>query len=282
MAKRFSPTARRRRLAAELRRRREVAGFTLERAASHIDSSHSRLSRIETAQTGIRPPDLRALLDLYQVPADEQAVLVNLAREARQRGWWHGYGKAVPEWFEVYVGLESEAAGLGVYESQFVHGLFQTEEYARAVYQAAVIPLLPDEVDRRVRLRMERQTLVTEQGMFMRAVLDEAVLRRAIGGRDVLRGQLRRLLDVAELPNVSLQVLPFGAGACVLGSFTIMDFPDPADPAVIYVENQTGALYLEQPDEVRDYTLKYDYLRAAARNPVESTQFIADLAKELT
>jgi transcriptional regulator with XRE-family HTH domain len=263
-----------------MRRYREAAGLTLEQAAKHIDSSHSRLSRIETSRSGIRPPDLRSLLDLYQVPAAAQTVLVTLAREARQRGWWHGYGDAVPEWFEVYVGLESEATGLAVYESQFVHGLLQTEEYARAVYRAAVTPLAQEEVDRRVRLRMERQTLVTEQGMLMRAVLDEAVLRRAIGGPEVLRGQLRRLREIAELPNVSLQVLPFDAGACVLSSFTMLDFPDPTDQAVIFIESQTGALYLEKPSEVRDYTLKFDYLRAAARDPAQSARLLADLVKE--
>jgi transcriptional regulator with XRE-family HTH domain len=265
-----------------MRRYREAAGFTMEQAAKHIDSSHSRLSRIETSQSGIRPPDLRALLDLYQVPPDAQTVLVTLSREARQRGWWHGYGDAVPEWFEVYVGLESEAAGLAVYESQFVHGLFQTEEYARAVYLAEVTAVASEEIDRRVRLRMERQTLVTEQGLRMRAVLDEAVLRRLIGSRDVLRGQLRRLLEIAELPNVSLQVLPFEAGGCVLGPFTMLDFPDPADQAVIFIECQTGALYLEKPSEVRDYTLKFDYLRAAALDPAQSARLIAGLVKEKT
>jgi transcriptional regulator with XRE-family HTH domain len=282
MAQRFSPTVRRRRLGAEMRRYREAADLTLEVAAAHIDSSHSRLSRIETAQIGIRPPDLRALLDLYGVPAEKQAALVTLCREARQRGWWHGYGDAIPEWFETYVGLESEAAGLGVYESQFVHGLFQTEEYARAVLAPAIVPHSPDELDRRVRLRMERQSLVTEQGMLIRAVLDEAVLRREIGGPEVLRGQLERLRELAELPNVSLQVLPFSAGARVLGPFTIVDFPDPSDQAVIFLEMHTGALYLENPQDIRDYTLKFDSLRAAACDPVSSARMIADLIKERT
>lgn len=282
MGKRFSPTVRRRRLASEMRRLREAAGLTLERAARHIDSSHSRLSRIETGQSGIRPPDLKVLLDVYQVPTDVQAALVTLAREARQRGWWRGYGDAVPDWFEVYVGLESEAAGLAVYESQFVHGLFQTEAYARAVYRAAVNPLAADEIDRRVRLRLDRQLLVTEQGLRVRAVLDEAVLRRAIGGSGVLRDQLSRLLEIAELPNVSLQVLPFSAGACVLGPFTIIDFADPADDAVIFVENQAGGIYLEKPTEVRDCTLKFDYLRVEACDTKVSVKVIKDLVKEMS
>lgn len=282
MSRRFSPTVRRRRLASELRRLRETAGLTLEQAARHIDSSHSRLSRIETGQSGIRPPDLKALLDAYQVPAEAQVALVALAREARQRGWWRGYGDAVPDWFEVYVGLESEAAGLAVYESQFVHGLFQTEAYARAVYRTAVNPLAADEVDRRVRLRMDRQLLVTEQGLRLRAVLDEAVLRRAIGGSSVLRDQLSRLLEIAELPNVSLQVLPFSAGACVLGPFTIIDFADPADDAVIFVENQAGGIYLEKPSEVRDCTLKFDYLRAEACDTKLSIKMIKELVKEMS
>ncbi|TDB75433.1 XRE family transcriptional regulator [Micromonospora sp. KC723] len=279
---RFSPTVRRRRLASELRRYREAAGLTLEQAARHIDSSHSRLSRIETGQSGIRAPDLKTLLEVYQVPPDEQAAMVTLARESRQRGWWRGYGDAVPDWFEVYVGLESEAAGLAVYESQFVHGLFQTEAYARAVYRAAVNPLAPDEIDRRVRLRMDRQHLVTEQGLRIRAVLDEAVLRRAIGGPEVLRDQLRRLLEIADLPNVSLQVLPFSAGACVLGPFTIIDFPGVADQSVIFVENQAGGIYLEKPNEVRDCTLKFDYLRAEACDTKVSATMIAGLVKEIS
>lgn len=282
MTKRFSPTVRRRRLASEMRRYREAAGLTLEQAARHLDSSHSRLSRIETSQVGIRPPDLRVLLELYEVPPDAREVMITLCRESRQRGWWHGYGNAVPEWFQFYVGLESEAAGLAIYESQFIHGLLQTEQYARAVLQAAVNPLPPDELERKVQLRMDRQTLLTDNGLRMRVVLDEAVLRRPIGGPATLRNQLQHLLEVTDLPNVSLQVLPLAAGASVLNSFTIIDFPDPADQAVIFVESLTGALYLEKPEEIRDYTLKFDYLRAEARDPAQSTQTIAELVKELT
>jgi len=282
VTQKFSPTVRRRRLGAELRRLRERAGLTLEQAARHIDSSHSRLSRIETAQLGIKAPDLRALLDLYQVVPEEREKLVALAREARQRGWWHVYRDTVPEWFEVYVGLESEAAGLGIYESQFVHGLLQTEEYARAMYRAGVPPLPEEEVEKHIRLRMERQALVVEQALRLRVVLDEAVVRRAIGGKKVLIGQLQHLLQVADLPNVSLQVLPFEAGAVVLSPFTILDFPDPEDHSVIYIEHQAGASYAERPAEVRYCSLIFDSLRAAAWSPAQSAQFIADLVKEMT
>lgn len=282
VTKKFSPTVRRRRLGAEMRRHREAAGFTLEQAAKHVDSSHSRLSRIETAQLGIRPPDLRALLELYKVAPEEREKLVALAREARQRGWWHVYRDTVPEWFEVYMGLESEAAGLGIYDSQFVVGLLQTEEYARALYKAAIPPRSESDIAGHIKLRMERQTLVTEQVLRLRVVLDESVVRRTIGGREVLLGQLRRLLEVAELPNVSLQILPFDAGAVVLSPFTILDFPDPEDPSVIYIEHQAGASYAERPAEVRNCSLIFDSLRAAAWSPAQSAQFIADLVREMT
>lgn len=280
-----SPTVQRRRLGIELRRLREVAGMTIEDAARRLECSLSKISRMETGRVPMRGRDVRDLLELYGVTdAAEQEALVALAHESRKPGWWHSYNDVLPSWFEVRVGLEADAASIRTYQSQLVEGLLQTEEYAHAVIRAAHPNAPADEVERRVALRTARQALLTKDTPpKLWAILDEAVLRRPVGGAQVMRGQLQRLVEATELPNVTLQVLPYSAGAhASMGSaFTILRFPESADLDVIYVEELTSSLYMEKPDDVETYTLAFDHLRATAHSPAESPALIARVAKEL-
>lgn len=280
MTQRRSPTIRRRRLGAELRRRREAAGITIDVVAERLHCSASKISRIETGHTSATPRDVRDLLEIYGVrgaPADE---LVEISREARQKGWWHPYSTVLTG---AYVGLEAAARSVRAYEQQVVPGLLQTAEYAHAMIRAARPDISADEVDRRVRVRLGRQSLLTQDDpLDLWVVLDEAVLSRPVGGDTVMRAQLRRLVEAADLPNVTLQVLPFdvGAHAGMDGTFTILDFPEAGDPDVVYAENATGGLFLEKHEELRKYIFIFDHIRAGALRPEESVALLAKLAKE--
>ncbi|MEH1124661.1 helix-turn-helix domain-containing protein [Micromonospora sp. CPCC 206061] len=280
MTERRSPTIRRRRLGAELRRRREAAGVTIETVAERLECSASKISRIETGHTSATPRDVRDMLGIYGVSLDESDELVQIAREARQKGWWHPYSTVLTG---AYVGLEQAANSVRAYEQQVVPGLLQTEEYAKAMIRAARPDITADEVERRVRVRLNRQSLLTQDDPIdLWVVLDEAVLSRPVGGDAVMRAQLSRLVEAAELPNVTLQVLPFEAGAHagMDGTFAILDFPEAGDPDVVYAENATGGLFLEKSEELRKYVFIFDHIRAAALRPEESAAVIAKLAKE--
>ncbi|GAB7041383.1 MULTISPECIES: helix-turn-helix domain-containing protein [Catenuloplanes] len=280
MTQRRSPTVRRRRLGAELRKHREEAGVTIEAVADRLHCSTSKVSRIETGHTSATPRDVRAMLDIYGIDGDESAELVQISREARQKGWWHPYSTVLTG---AYVGLEAEANSVRAYEQQVVPGLLQTEEYARAMIRSARPDISADEVERRVRVRMERQSLLMQDDPIdLWMVLDEAVVSRPVGGDAVMRAQIHHLVVTAELPNVTLQVLPFSAGAHagMDGTFTILDFPEPTDTDVVYAENATGGLFLEKADELRKYVFIFDHIRAAALRPEESVSLLADLAKE--
>ncbi|GAB7049343.1 helix-turn-helix domain-containing protein [Catenuloplanes indicus] len=280
MTQRRSPTVRRRRLGAELRKHREEAGVTIEAVADRLRCSTSKVSRIETGHTSATPRDVRAMLDIYGIDGDESAELVQISREARQKGWWHPYSTVLTG---AYVGLEAEANSVRAYEQQVVPGLLQTEEYARAMIRSARPDISADEVERRVRVRMERQSLLMQDDPIdLWMVLDEAVVSRPVGGDAVMRAQIHHLVVTAELPNVTLQVLPFAAGAHagMDGTFTILDFPEPTDTDVVYAENATGGLFLEKADELRKYVFIFDHIRAAALRPEESVSLLADLAKE--
>ena len=280
MTQRRSPTVRRRRLGAELRKHREEAGVTIEVVAERLHCSTSKVSRIETGHTSATPRDVRAMLDIYGIDGDESSELVQISREARQKGWWHPYSTVLTG---AYVGLEAEANSVRAYEQQVVPGLLQTEEYARAMIRSARPDISTDEVERRVRVRMERQSLLMQDDPIdLWMVLDEAVLSRPVGGDAVMRAQLHHLVVTAELPNVTLQVLPFlaGAHAGMDGTFTILDFPEPTDTDVVYAENATGGLFLEKADELRKYVFIFDHIRAAALRPEESVSLLAELAKE--
>jgi transcriptional regulator with XRE-family HTH domain len=286
MPARSSPTVKRRRLAAELRDRRERAGLTIDEVAERLEWSTAKISRIENARVSVLPRDVKFLLSVYGVSESDEAwdVLLTLARESRQKGWWQQYGEAVPDWFEVFVGLEAEAATIWGYDAEFVPGILQTEEYARAVHRAQLINASDAEIDRLVRVRIARQELLTSyDAPQLWLILNEAVIRRKVGSRVVMENQLKRLLEAAELPNLTLQVVPFSAGAhpAMDGSFTLLGFPEPADPQIVYIEYHTGALYLEKTAEVQRYRLMFDHLRASAQSVDDSRALMARVAGEL-
>ena len=277
---RRSPTIRRRRLGAELRRHRDAAGVTIDVVADRLGCSASKVSRIETGHTSATPRDVKDMLDIYGVQGSESEELVQIAREARQKGWWHPYSTVLTG---AYVGLEAAARSVRAYEQQVVPGLLQTEQYAAAMICAARPDISVDETEQRVRVRMERQSLlIQDDPIDLWVVLDEAVVSRPVGGDEVMRDQLRRLAQAAELPNVTLQILPFevGAHAGMDGTFAILDFPEVEDPAVVFAENATGGLFLEKSDELHRYAFIFDHIRSTALTPEESTKLITMLAEE--
>jgi transcriptional regulator with XRE-family HTH domain len=283
MAASPSPTVRRKRLGIELRRLREQADLTCEEVGHRLDCSGTRISRIETGRISIRPGDVRELLEIYGITGAGADLLVQLAREARQKGWWHTYGRALPTWFEAYVGLEAAAVRFRDFQSMVIPGLLQTEDYARAVLRAAPYPGTADDIDRQVALRMERQSILDQPSPpDLWLVLTESVVRVQVRGPVVMRSQLRRLIDVAERPSVTLQVLPVTIAAQVqpISPFTILEFPDAADPTVVYLEHLTGSLFLEAEEEIRRYTVVFDHLRAEALGKAASIDLIAGAAAE--
>ena len=280
MARR-SPTVRERRLARALRHLRDEAGLTIEEVAKKLEMSASTVSRMETAQVGVRPRDLRFLLELYEVSEVEREQLLQIARERRQQRWWQEYAD-VPS--IALAGLEADASTIWQYSTQLVPGLLQTEPYARAVLEAIRLDAKADDIDRRLELRMHRQALLTsEHAPEYWVVLDEAVARRQVGGPVVMAEQLGQLIEMAKRPNVTLQVLPFPSGehAGMDGEFTILRYPDPADPIVVFIENTGSDLYLEASEVTRRYSKIFDHLRAAAQNPGESIRTLGDIQSQL-
>jgi transcriptional regulator with XRE-family HTH domain len=277
---RSSPTVRRRRLGIELRSLREQAGLTIEQVAKGLECSDSKISRIENAQVSVTPRDVRDMLDLYGVQGSQLDALVQLARDARQKGWWHSFGDRLST---SVIGLEAAAASIRIYEGQLVPGLLQSMEYAQSVLRATKPWLGSADLEHLVRLRMARQRLLTgDDPPALWLVLDEAVLHRTVGGRQVMSDQMQNLLQACQSPNITIQVLPFNTGehAGMSGSFTIFGFPEPADSDIVYLDNQTSDLYVETAAELEQYGLLFDYLRAAALPPQSSTDLIAELAKE--
>ena len=273
-----SPTVRRKRLGTELRRLREQACLTCEGVGQRLDCSGTRISRIETGRISVRPGDARELLEVYGVTGDRADALVELAREARRKGWWHRFGPVMPSWLEPYLGLEAEAARLRDFQSMVLPGLVQTEDYTRAILRAAPDAGSAGDIEQQVALRMERQAVLDGAAPpELRLVLSEGALRVQVGGPDVMRAQLRKLAEVAGHGQVTLQVLPASAAAHVqaVSPFTILDFADPADPPVVYTEHLTGSLVLDNPGEVRAYTAVFERLRAEALAPGPSLDLIA-------
>ena len=278
-----SPTVRRRRLAARLRELRENANLTIDDVGDKLECSASKISRIETGHVGVTPRDVRDMLEVYGVDDDEREALVQLAREARKKGWWHAYNEVFTGSF---VGLESDASFLHTHQALLVPGLLQTEAYTRAVIRAIRPDSAEDDVELRVRARINRQKLITEESNPPEywAVLDEAVLHRVVGGPEAMREQLKKLVELASLPHVTLQVVPFSAGshAGMEGPFLILGFPEQADPDVVYVENTTSGVYLEQQEDVHRYTLMFDHLRAAALKPDDTVEMVDRTADRLS
>jgi transcriptional regulator with XRE-family HTH domain len=277
------PTVRRRRLGSELRRLRESHSIKLEEVADRLGLAPSTLSRIETGKAPTRIGYLKALLELYGVydPGQRQAML-EMARDGHRRGWWAVWDGVLPTGFGVWVGLEAEAASLRVYEAQVVHGLLQTEDYARAVMSTVRRRQSAEEIERLVRLRMQRQDVLHRpQPLDLWLILDEAVLRRMAGPSRVMREQLEYLYEACQWTNVTVQVLGFGSGMhpALGGSFAIIEFPERLDPDVVYTEGVTGQAYIEERDrEVRARSEAFDFLRASALPPAESARLIRSIS----
>ncbi|KIQ63334.1 XRE family transcriptional regulator [Kitasatospora griseola] len=282
MSASVNPTVRRRRLGAELRRLRELRGMTAEEVAGRLMVSQSKISRLENGRRSISQRDVRDLCDVYQVE-DERVRngLMEMAKESRQRGWWHEFGD-IP--YSVYIGLEAEASSIRAYESSFVPGLLQTPEYAEAVVTGTQPDTDPAAIRRRVEVRLKRQHRIHGEDQIgsLWVVVDEAVLRRQVGGPQVMAAQLYQLVKLGERPNINLQVIPFSHGAHpgMTGTFSLMEFPESADSTVVYFEGVTSDLYLEKEADVRRYTNLYDHLRAAALSVTESRSMITQLAEE--
>jgi transcriptional regulator with XRE-family HTH domain len=278
--RRGSPTLRRRQLGIQLRRLREAAGVTIDQVAERLGFSASKVSRIESAKTGVATRDVLGFAKVYGVPAEQVEALVQMSREAKQKGWWQLYGAVLTTG---YVGLEAAADAIHAYEALVVPGLLQTEDYARATIRAARPDIDKAEVEKRVRIRIARQSLLTQDDpLDLWVILDEAVLHRPVGGPDVMRRQLDHLVMVSDLPNVALQVLPFAAGghAGMDGSFAMLLYREPTDPNLVFAANAAGGLFLEKDDELQRYALIFDLMQSLARPTDESIAMIAALAKE--
>ncbi|MFI5794049.1 helix-turn-helix domain-containing protein [Streptomyces sp. NPDC051677] len=282
MASNVNPTVRRRRLGQELRRLRELKGMTAEEVAERLLVSQSKISRLENGRRSISQRDVRDLCGVYEVE-DQRMVdsLMEMAKDSRQQGWWHAFGD-VP--YSVYIGLETDAASLRVYDPQVVPGLLQTRQYAEALISGALPETAHTEVEKRVQVRMRRQERVSsgENPLRLWSVMDESALRRVVGSRELMREQLEHLVEQSQLPHVTVQVIPFEMGAHpgLNGQYAILEFPDTADSSVVYIEGVTSDLYLEKPNDVQKYSVMYEHLRAQALNVDQSRQFIADIAKK--
>ncbi|MEV6806220.1 helix-turn-helix transcriptional regulator [Streptomyces sp. NPDC017248] len=281
MASNVNPTVRRRRLGQELRRLRELKGMTAEEVAERLLVSQSKISRLENGRRSISQRDVRDLCGVYEVE-DQRIVdsLMEMARDSRQQGWWHTFGD-IP--YSVYIGLETDAESLRVYEPQLVTGLLQTRSYAEALVRGALPETSTEEIDKRVKVRMRRQERVTADHNPLRlwVVLDEAALRRVVGSRLIMREQLEHLIEMSQLPHVTVQVLPFEVGAHpgLNGQYAILEFSDAADSSVVYLEGVTSDLYLEKAQDVQKYAVMYEHLRAQSLNVEASRHFIAEAAK---
>jgi transcriptional regulator with XRE-family HTH domain len=263
---------------------RETSGVSVADAAEAIRATHSKISRLERGRSSAKQRDVADLLTLYGVTDEAQREqLLELARQAGAPGWWQQYNDILPRWFELYLGLEKAASVLRIYELQFVHGLLQTEEYARSVVMIRYARDPAEEIERRVSVRMRRQQLLTQPGAPEAwVVLDEAVLRRSPAEPKVMRGQIEHLLQVSELPNVTLQIVPFGVGAHAAagGPFTILRFPEPDLPDLVYLEQLNSAVYLDHPDDVTDYMTVMNRLAIQAETDAASRDVLRAILKE--
>ncbi|MEV5824349.1 helix-turn-helix transcriptional regulator [Spirillospora sp. NPDC052242] len=277
-------TVRRILLGSQLRRLREAKGVTRQDAGYVIRASESKISRLELGRVSFKERDVDDLLSLYGVTAkSERDALLQLAREANTPGWWHRYNDVLPGWFQTYVGLEESAALIRTYELQFVPGLLQSEGYARAVIRLGNAGASEQEIDQRVELRLQRQERLTgPDAPRLWAVLDEGALRRPIGGPEVMRGQFEHLIEMSKLPNVTIQIMPFrfGGHAAEGGAFSILRFPEQDLPDVVYVENLTGAMYLDKRDDVDTYLQAMERLCVDSATPERTVELLGDLLRE--
>ena len=279
------PTVRRLQLGARLRSLRLAKGVTRDQAGYEIRASESKISRMELGRVSFKERDVVDLLKLYGVDdSGERDRLLTLAREANTPGWWHSYGDVLSTWFQNYLDLEQAAELIRTYEIQFVPGLLQTDAYARAVITLGHGGASPEEIDRRADLRMARkQMLQREESPRLWAVLDEAVLRRPIGGKEVLREQIESLLAACDHPSVRLQVIPFESGghAAAGGAFAILRFPHPDMPDVVYLEHLTSGLYLDKPEDVDHYAAAMGRLTIEAEPPARTPELLRKALRDL-
>ncbi|WP_433263534.1 helix-turn-helix domain-containing protein [Actinosynnema sp. CS-041913] len=281
MTRGSSPTLRKRRLVSELRRLREEAALTIEEVGERLECSASKISRIETGRVGVTPRDVRDMLSAYGADRDTLDELVQLAREARRKAWWDEFGDIVPG---RYIGFEADAESVRTYQGLMIPGLLQHEDYTRALIAHVLPDAAPGEVARRVALRKARQALLREEvPLSLHVVIDEAALRRLVGGPDVMGRQLRRLNEVGKLDNVTLQIIPFVAGghAAMDGPFVILAFPERSDPDVVYIESTRSDIYLEQPSDVVRYSDMFARLAAASLGTADSAALIEEVSREL-
>ncbi|MGH3795225.1 MAG: helix-turn-helix domain-containing protein [Pseudonocardiaceae bacterium] len=284
-------TVPRRQLGRYLRDLRNRSRLTVRTAAAQLEWSEAKMWRIETGQTGMRSLDVETMCRIYGAPADTTEALMGLAKETKARGWWHSYGDVIPEQFDVYIGLEEAASHLAGYQSELMPGLLQTEDYARTVIRADNPGVDDAEIERRVSVRMARQTLLTRVTAppLLDIVLNEAILHRPIGGPAVMVRQLDRLVEAVVLPTVSIRVLPFGAGlhhGIMSGPFVILRFPlngngQETEPPTVFVESLTGALYLDKPHEIERYDAAFSNIRESSLDEPASQQLITRVAREL-
>lgn len=273
-------------LGGQLRALREARGVSVATAGNTIRASASKISRMESGKVGFKERDVADLLNLYGITDPEEcAATVSLAREANKPDWWHRYSDVLPNWFEVYISLEAAASLIRTYEVQFVPGLLQVEDYARAVIKLGFPDARDGELEQRVGLRMTRQKCLFDGSDAPRlwAVVDEAVLRRPLGGTKAMRAQLQRLIEATDLPNVTMQIIPFAAGghAAAGGAFTILRFAEPALSDVVYLEQLSSALYLDKPHEVEGYMRVMNRLCVEATPTTSTRDRLAAILKEL-
>jgi hypothetical protein len=279
------PTVLRMILGRQLQVLREKAEMTYEQAADAIYSSPWTIRRMERAEGGLKPLTVKSLLMAYGVTdVREIDTFLSLARDASKPGWWHSYDDVLPSWFRIAVGLEESASLIRAYEPQVVPGLLQTEGYARSITAASFPDATAEETSRRVALRLARQELLTRAGAPRYwVVMDETVLRRPLGGQDVMRGQLSYLIEAAARPNVTVQVIPFTAGwhPALYGMFNIFRFRDQELPDIIYSEGLTSAYYLNKPEETARYTEALDRMCAQAASPDHTVSILRNTMKEI-
>jgi transcriptional regulator with XRE-family HTH domain len=284
-------TVPRRQLGRYLRDLRQKQRLTVRAAAERLEWSEAKIWRIETGQVSLRSLDVEAMCKIYGAPAELTEALMGLAKETKARGWWHAYGDVIPEGFDVYIGLEEAASALSWYESELIPGLLQTGAYAHALIEADNPGVSPEEIDRRMHVRLARQVLLTRPTAApqLRVVLNEAILKRPVGGAAVMREQLQRLLDAGELPNVALRMMPFDVGlhpGVMSGPFVILRFPRNGDgretePPTVYVDGFTGDLYLDKPNEIDRFDQAFAGIWDTALNEGVSRAMIHQGAREL-
>ncbi|GAA2912869.1 transcriptional regulator [Actinoplanes cyaneus] len=279
------PTVLRILLGSQLRKLRESKGITREAAGYEIRASGSKISRMELGRVSFKERDVADLLTLYGVAdSEEREQLLSLARQANNPGWWQQLNDVLPSWFQAYLGLEAAATLIRTYEIQFVPGLLQTPDYARAVIMLGHAGASADEINRRVEVRRQRQAILTRPGgPQLWAVIDEAVLRRPIGGVDVMRAQIEALIEASKLPSVRLQIIPFTAGghAAAGGPFAILRFPEPELPDVVYVEQLTSAIYLDKREDVDQYAMAMERVCIDAEPPNHTPEILGKLLNEV-